>query len=93
MKSSLGLARDAMVVEVNNAVMSTHVYDCSCTEASASIEPVVGFEFIDLDSLPLIRIHSRSGQVRASPVWAVNASGLSAVWFVPGRALDESIWK
>jgi hypothetical protein len=86
MKSILGLARDAIAMNENNAVVSTHVDDLSCTEASASIKPVVGFEFVDLDSLPLIRIHCRRGQFRAGPVWAANASGLSTVGLVPCRA-------
>lgn len=88
MKTIHGLARDAMAVKVNNAVMSpnTHVYKCACTEACASIKPVVGLEFVDLDSLPLICIHRRGGQVRAGPVWGADASGLSTAWFVPSRA-------
>jgi hypothetical protein len=86
MKSILGLARDAIAMNENNAVVSTHVDDLSCAEAGASIKPVVGFEFVDLDSLPLIRVHCRCGQFRAGPVWAVNASGLSTVGLVPCRA-------
>jgi hypothetical protein len=86
MKSILGLARDAMAIKEYNVVVNTHIYDLSCTEACASIKPVVGFEFIDLDSFPLIRIHRRCGQVRAGPVRAVNASGLPTVCLIPCRA-------
>lgn len=64
----------------------THVYDCACTETGASVEPVVGLELVDLDSLPLVCIHCRGGRFRAGPVWAADASGLSTAWFSPCRA-------